>query len=633
MTPNPNLHQVTHEADVCVVGGGMAGLCAAIASARRGAETVLIHDRPMFGGNASSEVRMWICGATGPHNKETGIIEELQLENLFYNPGLNYPQWDYILHARAFNQPRLTPLLNCSCLDAGMRESGDIEDKRIESVTGWQLTTQTFHAVSAGVFIDCSGDSILAPLTDAACRRGRESSDEFGEDIQPDVADDRTMGNSLLIQLRRTDEPHPFTPPPWAYMFETPDDLQFRMKGVNGQNFWWIELGGLNDTIHDAEQIRDELMKVCYGAWDYIKNRSPERDKAANWELYWVGRHPGKRENRRYEGDYILTQGDIESGGTFDDTVAFGGWSMDDHHPAGLLYPGPPTIFHAAPSPYGIPYRCLYSRDVSNLMMAGRNISASHAALSSTRVMGTCAVLGQAAGTAAALSVRRSASPRAIGATYLAELQKQLLDDDCFLPGFSRKPTALGSQATVSGDGSHLSRLLDGHDRDRPNEAHAWEGAPGDAIEFGWHTPTHVGMLRCTFDSNLNNDKRMASVYPIKVDRSAMPKELVRAFRVEVMNLDGGWRSVFRVTDNIRRLVRVRVETQTTAVRLVVESNWGETDSIRVFAVEPFARFQNALPDLPVETTWAQVRGRQDRDDMADPAKAANALAGTVHGA
>ena len=215
------------------------------------------------------------------------------------------------------------------------------------------------------------------------------------------------MGNSLLIQLRRTDEPQPFVPPRWAYKFTRPDDLPHRLRGVQAHNFWWIEVGGLGDTIREAERTRDELMKIVYGVWDYIKNHAPERAQAANWAVEWIGSLPGKRENRRYVGDHILTQNDVRAGGPFEDIVAYGGWSMDDHHPAGILYPGRPTIFHPAPSPYGIPYRSLYSRNVTNLLFAGRNISVTHAALSSTRVMATCSLLGQAAGTAAALCVRR----------------------------------------------------------------------------------------------------------------------------------------------------------------------------------------------------------------------------------
>ena len=528
--PHPALRHVNHDADVCVVGGGLAGLCAALAAARRGARTVIVHDRPMFGGNASSEVRMWVCGARGKDNKETGILEELQLENALRNPDGFYPLWDAILHHKAAQQDNLTMLLSCSCLDAAT-DAGTIR-----SITGWQLTTQTFHTIRAAVFIDCSGDSILAPLSGAATRWGREASAEFGEDIQPDVPDGKTMGNTILLQLRRGDAPQPFVPPPWAYRFESPDQFAHRVQGVQPANFWWIEVGGLQDTIHDAEPIRDELLRIAYGVWDYLKNVALQREQAANWELAWVGSLPGKRENRRYEGDHILTQNDIAAGGAFEDVVAFGGWPMDDHHPAGMMFPGEPTQFHPAPSPYGIPYRCLYARNVGNLMFAGRNLSATHAALSSTRVMGTCAVLGQAVGTAAALATRYGLSPREVGQHRLAELQAQLMQDDCFLPGCVRTCDARAREATVTGPGDHLERLLDGHERDRCDARHAWEGRVGDVLTFAWDRAVHVGGLRCVLDSGLSNPKQMPCAYPAKLE---MPRELVRAFHVEARDATG----------------------------------------------------------------------------------------------
>ncbi|MEX0885391.1 MAG: FAD-dependent oxidoreductase [Phycisphaeraceae bacterium] len=619
--PNPALHTEHHHVDICVIGGGMAGLCAALASARHNARTLIIHDRPMFGGNASSEVRMWICGAHGKHNKETGILEELQLENLHRNPAGNYPVWDGVLHGKALHQPHLTPLLNTTCLDAETR------DNHIVSVTAWQLTTQTFHHVTASHFIDCSGDSILAPLTGAPCRWGRESCDEFGEDIEPAGADRRTMGNSLLIQLRNTDAPQPFTPPPWAYQFDSPTDFEHRMQGVNARNFWWVEVGGIDDTIHDAEAIRDELMKIAYGIWDYIKNRAPERDRAANWELYWIGRLPGKRESRRYEGDHILTQHDIEAGGRFDDVVAFGGWTMDDHHPAGLLYPGKPTLFHPAPSPYGIPYRCLYSRAIDNLLFAGRNISVTHAALSSTRVMATCAVIGQAAGTAAALAVAHGTSPRGVYQRHLGELQQTLMDDDCYLPGLARAADALMAGVTLQADGQHAERLVDGHDRDREGEAHAWEGVAGDAITLSWTTPTRVGGLRITFDSDLNHHKRMPCAYPLDASRCAMPGTLVKAYRIETCDADGHWHVAHHETCNIQRLVRARIERDVTAVRLVPEATWGGGAggggaTVRIFAFEAVQKHLDKIPDYPERERFADVRARVPAADLAEPAKA-----------
>ena len=621
-----HLHHETHEFEVCVVGGGMAGMCAAIASARTGAKTALVHDRPVLGGNASSEVRMWICGAHGKHNKETGLLEEIQLENLYLNPALNYSTWDAVLWGKAHFQPNLTLFLNASCVDAVM------DGARIESIRVWQGGSQTWHTLYAQQFIDCSGDSILAAVTNAEFRVGREARAEFDEDIEPQEADRKTMGNSLLIQMRRTDESQPYVAPPWAYKFTSPSDLPHRIKGVSAHNFWWLEIGGINDTIRDAEPIRDELMRIGYGVWDYLKNYAPERAQAEGWALEWVGALPGKRESRRYVGDHLLTQNDIRDGGNFDDIVAYGGWSMDDHHPAGLLYPGKPTLFHPAPSPYGIPYRCLYSKNVSNLLFAGRNISVTHAALSSTRVMATCAILGQAAGTAAALCVRHHVEPRALsGGDRLRELQHILMDDDCFLPGRSRPlcELARAGKLTTVGNGHYEALLLDGIDRDRPDIDHAWEGTAGGsaAVEYRWLEAVNIAGVRLVFDSNLNNEKRMGHVYPHRTERTAVPGSLVRRFRLEARDTAGQWNTVLRETNNRRRLLRLPTGITTTGLRLVPEETWaGAGDKVdrseaKVFAFEPLdaSAFRDNLPTVPDGSHFSSVRAAVDPRDLAPP--------------
>ena len=344
-------HRVTHKVDLCVVGGGLAGMCAAIAAARRGARVALMHDRPVLGGNASSEIRMWICGAGGADNAETGIIEEILLDNFYRNPLQGFSIWDSILYEKVRFEPNITLLLNCSCLDAAMA------GERVRSATGWQLTTQTWHTVEAGLFADCSGDSVLAPLTGAEFRMGREARREFGESIEPEESDGRTMGMSCLIQARETDRPQRFIPPAWAHPYRTDDDLPRRDHGVCDGNFWWLELGGEQDCIHDTEAVRDELLKAAFGVWDHIKNHGDHG--AENWALDWVGFLPGKRESRRCLGDHLLTQNDVRAGARFDDVVAYGGWPMDDHHPGGLrwrdcaehLPPGAVAVRHSVSLP------------------------------------------------------------------------------------------------------------------------------------------------------------------------------------------------------------------------------------------------------------------------------------------
>lgn len=622
MNQPQTLHHVTHEFDVCVIGGGMAGMCAAIAAARNGATVALVHDRPVFGGNASSEVRMWICGAHGKHNKETGILEEIQLENYYRNPSLNYSIWDSVLYGKIHFQLNLTPFVNCSC------NAAEMDGDRIASVTAWQLTTQTWHTIRAKYFVDCSGDSILAAVTPAHSRAGREARHEFDEDIEPETADAKTMGNSLLIQLRRTDELQPFTPPRWAYKFTTPCDLPHRMRGVSAANFWWIEVGGLDDTIRDAEIIRDELMRITYGVWDYIKNQAPEREQSANWAVEWIGSLPGKRENRRYVGDHTLTQNDVRAGGQFDDVVAYGGWSMDDHHPAGIFYPGHPTIFHPAPSPYGIPYRCLYSRNIDNLLFAGRNISVTHAALSSTRVMATCAILGQAAGTAAALCVRHDCTARALNSdSRLDELQQTLMDDDCWLPGLTRPVSELAQSATIESAGQDALLLRDGMERDRDDETHTWMGQVGTPIEYRWNESVDLAGVRLVFDSNLANDKRMPCSYPQKADRSLVPSSLVKNFRLEIMDDANQWHLAHRETENYQRLVCVSLNACAKALRFVPEETWG-SETARVFTFEPLSVYTAKIPALPDGPHFSKVRAQLGAEALAAPQ---NGLEGNVH--
>ncbi len=562
--------------DVCVVGGGMSGLCAAIAAARHGAKVVLMQDRPVLGGNASSEIRMWICGAHA--YRETGLLEEIELENLYRNPTPNFSIWDSVLYEKARFEKNIQLLLNCSCLQAEM------DGPAIHTVTGWQMTSETWHTIEAKVFIDCSGDGILAPLTGAEYRIGREARSEFNESIEPVDADKKTMGMSCLFQIRETDKKQTFIPPKWANRYESDEDLPFRNHNLDN-NFWWIELGGENDSIHDTEEIRDELLKISFGVWDHIKNHGDHG--ADNWVIDWIGFLPGKRESRRYVGDYILTQNDIESGGKFEDIIAYGGWSMDDHHPAGFDYKNAyPTIFHPAPSPYGIPYRCLYSRNIENLMFAGRNISTTHAALSSTRIMGTCSLLGQAAGTAAAISVEKGMTPRNVGSCEISALQTMLMEDDCFLPGMPRPVSALTKQADKLATQGDTGCLVDGIERAMGGESHLWEGNVGDSVEYHWDCPQQIYQMRFVFNSHLERKfHNMPCNFKLNETNYHVPETVIRRFRVEYRDQSGVWAELFQVDNNYQRLVRLDCNVEAVAVRFTPLETWG-AEKAQVFSWE-----------------------------------------------
>ena len=565
------METIRHNVQFCVIGGGIAGMCAALAAARHGVKTLIMQERPMFGGNASSEVRMWICGAR--YDLETGIVEELRLENLYRNTYPNYSVWDGILFEKMRFQENLECLLNCSCQDATM------DGSRIVSVKGWQMTTQQFHVVEADYFADCSGDSVLVPLTGAEARWGREAKAEFGESLAQDVPDGKTMGMSCLIQARETDSPKKFIPPAWATKF--PDDASFPDRDhtlLHLQNFWWLELGGNGNSIADTETVRDQLLKDAYGLWDHIKNHGDHG--AENWMLDWVGILPGKRESRRCIGDYLLNQNDVLNATKFDDIVAFGGWPVDDHHPDGFRHFGPPNTNILPSQSYGIPLRCLYSKNIDNLFFAGRNISATHTGISSTRVMATCALVGQAVGTAVYHAVAAGGlSPRETAKTRIRAIQQTLLDDDCWLLGMKRDVPELSLRASLtvtSGDGE---TLRNGYDRPyngkgfmdalKDETFNAWLCHDGDSAEYDFGAATPVRLARIVFDSDLGRGGRNMKNhnYYLKQDVYEPPATLVKAYHIEA---DG--KEVFRDDDNHQRLVFIPLNVTARTVKLVIDA-------------------------------------------------------------
>lgn len=570
---NLSEYRKQHTADICVIGGGMAGLIASIAAARHGASVVLMQDRPVLGGNASSEIRMHIRGALKKEDRETGILQEIELENIYRNPTMNYAVWDSVLYEKVIQEENITLLLNCSCLGCEM------ENGQISTVTGWQLDTYTFHTVTAKLFMDCSGDSILAPLTGAAYRVGREDKQEFDEYGACDEVDRCTMGNSILIEARETDHPCTFKAPKWAYVY--PDDKSMYLKNHDiiegGTNFWWIELGGQQDTIRDAREIQQELIKVAYGVWDHIKNRG--NHGMENWELEWIGFLPGKRESRRYEGEYILNQRDLEEGSHFDDTVAFGGWTMDNHSPEGLRYMGYSSKHITTKEPYEIPFRCLYSRNVPNLMFAGRNISATHMAMSSTRVMATCSVIGQAAGTGAALAIKHNCLPAEVTRSHIGELQYLLMEDGCFLPGLTRQVSDISAPLLSA---EERAILRNGWERPRDDSANSISLPANSAFEIRLKHPGKV--LRLALDTDFTRESisprsryqkfAMRCHHPLNEAPVQMPKNLLKSCHITAYT-DKGKKTNWTITEN--HLPRLRLQLPKDVSRIVISelTAWG----------------------------------------------------------
>lgn len=584
--------------DLCVVGGGMAGICAAISAAREGLRVVLMHERSVLGGNASSEIRMWISGAAGRNNRETGILEEIELENMYRNPTKSFAVWDTVLYDFVRREKNIRLLLNCTCMDAAVEEGAFAHgrSRRLLSVTGYQMTTQRFFQVTAAFFSDCSGDSILAPLSGAEYRFGREAASEFGELSTAAAADRKTMGMSCLIQGRETARPVAYIPPSWSARL-TGEHFAGRMPDLYdpAENYWYLELGGNRDTIADTESLRDELLSLATGTWDYIKNSG--RFDAANWDLDFLGFLPGKRESRRMVGEYTVTQRDISAGRVFQDEVAYGGWPLDDHFPDGFYHRGVPNTDYATPSPYSLPYRALYSKNVDNLFFAGRNISVTHMALSSTRVMATCGLLGEAVGKAAAIAVQDRITPHDVYLTRLDELQSRLLNSDCFLPSRVRAVSGVCKRATLTGASE---QIRNGQDR-----AHALYGTeedtafchirPGEGIVYRF-PPAAVSSIHIVFSSDLNREtllgtaverqRAMGANRRLNSPQLRMPLPLCREFRLNGA-LGGNEYELLHVTDNRRRCYHLTPGRVFDRLVLTPLSSWGgETVDVISFDFE-----------------------------------------------
>ena len=590
------MNQVSYEADLCVVGGGLAGVCAAIAAARHGASVVLIHERPVLGGNASSEIRMWVCGARGKNNRETGIVEEILLENLYRNPTKNFYIWDCILLEFVKREKNIRLLLNATCMDATAEQGSFANGRsvRINSVRAYQMTTQTFITVQAKHFADCSGDSVLAPLCGAEFMQGREAAGEYGEDTHVQEHDDLVMGMSCLIQGRETAQKVTYTPSELKTALTDEDVANRPMDIYNSyENFWYLELGGTEDPIADAEKTKDRLIPLALGAWDYIKNSG--KYQAENWELEFLGFLPGKRESRRMTGEYVISQRDISDDTVFEDTVAFGGWSLDDHFPAGYYHRGKANTNIRTPAPYCLPYRALYSKNVENLFFAGRNISMTHTAMSSIRVMATCGLLGQAVGTAAAIASKYGETPHGVYLHHLPELQDALMDDDCFLPHFERRISDACKAATLVNGTEELRNGQDRPNRIYGNESCGLTCRNGESVEYRLEKPTEITSVHIVFDSDLDRktlpgdkcEREHVTRANVLLDSPQMhpPKTLCKAFRLSAVT-EAGEQTLLQVECNRQRAYHVKVTETVTALRLTMLENWGETDTTNLFSFD-----------------------------------------------
>lgn len=599
----PHLRQVNLEADVLVAGGGLAGVCAAIAAARHGARVVLVQDRSRLGGNSSSEVKMHVVGAnchTGrPGWREGGILEEIRLADAVNNPQRCFELWDLLLYDKVVSEPNITLLLETILCSAS------VNDGRITEAVARCDKSEHLYRIRASMYCDCTGDSRLALEAGADMRSGREARSEFNEPLAPVEPDNRTLGSSILFTSRLYHNPMPFTPPKWARKI-TKEQLVHRGITSWEYGYWWIEWGGDKDVIADNERIRFELLSIVMGVWDYIKN-SGEFPDSRYWAMDWVGMMPGKRGSRRLLGDHILTQHDLMQG-SFPDAVAIGGWPMDAHPPEGFDRPDlPPNTTVRPPEVYNIPLRSLYSRKIRNLFMAGRNISASYVAFTSSRVMATCAVEGQAIGTAAAQCIEAGIIPRELAqdGKRLRRLQETLLRDDQTIKGLRNQDSLdLARAATVTASaeegGGKAALVLDGFTRDLPDahgtpvELHHWaapcEGREPAWIELQWSQPQRLREVQLTFDSGFRRQLTLSAQETQNINLLRAPQpETVKDYAITCRTSGGEIHQIASVAGNFQRLNRHRFDpVEAQSLRVEIHATNGDRLA-RIFEIRCYA--------------------------------------------
>ncbi|WP_430647449.1 FAD-dependent oxidoreductase [Agromyces sp. GXS1127] len=528
----------TVEADIIVIGGGLAGVSAAVAAARQGRSVVLVTNRPVLGGNSSSEVRVWVCGATAHGNqrwaRETGIIGELYVENQYRNPEGNPVYWDDVVLDTVRREPNLQLFLNTDVSE--VEASGPDDARRIESVTGWTMGSEIRTTFRAPVFLDCTGDGLVGHLAGARYRLGKESRAEFGEDWAPEEPVREFLGSTLLFYTTDLGRPVKYVAPETAKDISTTPIPTSRVirSGDSGAHYWWIEWGGELDIVDDNEQIRDELRGVILGIWDYIKNSG--KFDADTLTLEWIGNLPGKREYRRFIGDYTLHQGDVIDQTAFDDGVAFGGWSIDLHPAQGMYAEGAGALQRFSEGVFEIPFRSLYSVNVENLLMAGRDVSATHIAFGAARVMATCAAMGEAAGTAAALCVEHGVTPRELHADRREELRQTLLRWDASVLGVANDdPDDLALRARVSA--SSASRVIAaGADEGDERMPHPL------ADDLGIVVPVHPRLDSVDlFVSAVRDTILTVEVFSTGKPQNVVPAHLEHATAVELTAGDARW--------------------------------------------------------------------------------------------
>lgn len=413
--------------DLVVVGGGIAGICAAVQAARLGVKVALINNRPVLGGNNSSEYRIPMDGDVF-RNKYPAlgrIVREMDGNKLNMADSVSFQYRDTWKKHIVLNEKNIRLFENMHVIEVGT------DNGHILWVEALNLNTLGKHRFRGRLFADCTGDADLGRLAGADCRYGRESRAETGERWAPDVADELVMGSSCHWYAKRGKMQTEFPEQSWMLHFS--DEYHFDL--LHSRYNWETGFDNFH-TVADAEEIRDHNFRAVYGNWAYLKTHKPE--KYGKYELAYLSNFCGKRESYRLIGDVVLCQQDIEQKKEYPDAIVTTTWGIDLHYPDSVnsrYFPGGEFLAHAVHplkqrDVYTFPYRCLYSRNIDNLFMAGRNISVTHVALGAVRVQRCTGMMGEVVGLAAFICHRYDCNPRAVYTQYWDEMKKMLAPEN-----------------------------------------------------------------------------------------------------------------------------------------------------------------------------------------------------------
>ena len=543
-----------YEFDCIVVGGGAAGITAAIAAARHGLKTALVNDRPILGGNGSDEAHVALEGSAHRGYHETGIIYEIKSKK--EATGLT---WSQIFAEFTKNENNLT-VFNDTLVKAA-----ETKENNITSVSAVNTINLSGYIFNADVFVDATGDAWLGYYAGANYRVGREAKFEYNESAAPICADGNTMsgcttrtvtdGSDTVCSYyaEKTNTPVSFSAPDWAFKLPEGDALGREPQYID-RGHWWLEMPNDYDDIWESEFVRDSMIRMSVGYFNWLKNSWPEKESAKNYKLKSLGLYIAKRESRRLTGDYVMTENDFVDGTEFDDAVCYSGWNIDVHHVDGIFSgdQGEFSVNRVVPiTP--IPFRSLYSKNIKNLMMAGRCISVTHIGLGPVRVQLTAATISQAVGTAAYLCKKYKKSPKEIGKEHIAELQQILLKEDItILHHFNSDENDLARKSVITADSftenGKPENVINGKTRLTESENYAWISSKNlpQSITLTFEKETEINQVRITFDIPFSEYLHCFKPSPIL-------KNLVKDYDIDA-DINGKWIKLAEVRDNIYRL-------------------------------------------------------------------------------